>query len=59
MILGDFGPMSDQAAVKATLDDLFRGALARRPDAIALLGALAVTQAAQAKASASAASAAK
>ena len=37
MILGDFGPMSDQAAVKATLDDLFRGALARRPDAIALV----------------------
>src|ERR1044072_2689741 len=36
-ILGDFGPMSDQAAVKATLDDLFRGALARRPDAIALV----------------------
>src|SRR5258708_5335294 len=28
--------MSDQAAVKATLGDLFRGALARRPHAIAL-----------------------
>ena len=37
MILGDFGPMGDQAAVRATLDDLFRGALARRPDAIALV----------------------
>lgn len=39
MILGDFGgsePMTERTAVNATLDDLFRGALARRPDAIAL-----------------------
>lgn len=39
MILGDsggLGPMTDQTAVKATLDDLFQAALARRPHAVAL-----------------------